>query len=399
MKIDTCFIMVMENNEEKTNNILNCVKNIGIKNLYLNKVNKSDFNLNSLVNSSIVQTNNNNISNNNLNKLVKNINTNNYMEESEIYEYYVQTQIWKSLLNENHSKGDNILIIDNRIKIKNKETFAEDFKEMLEYIPELFGSVGLCSCNNFRGHLGKCNEFLKYTNKTYNSSYGYIISRHWIPNLLNLAFPMKVSLNTLIQDIGMLKKKGYILKYPLLEVNEIIEEHIPQTISLPVQSYNNPFSKVYIVANKKERLNNIKHLSYLYRIFYRLTKKNIIIVDSYYDAATQAKLDDNRSLVINSTSNIDNIPDLIKTIKYCSIDIPKCCFFIGLLKKSINNPFNCTKHLQFIHPSMPKIENFFITKEGANLYCNIHDNGIIKNINIILSRERVGFAHITNSFD
>ena len=46
---------------------------------------------------------------------------------------------------------------------------------------------------------------------------------------------------------------------------------------------------------------------------------------------------------------------------------------------------------------MPEINNFIVTKEGAQLYCNLHEKCIIKNINSILSRERVGFVHITHA--
>jgi hypothetical protein len=70
--------------------------------------------------------------------------------------------------------------------------------------------------------------------------------------------------------------------------------------------------------------------------------------------------------------------------------------FLGWTEKQLKEPFVFSNILEYVHPKMPRFECYYVTPDGAKLLLNIFNTGKENYINTILSRERVGFAHVVD---
>lgn len=376
--IDTCFVVSSDKEECKT--FKNDIKNIlHIDNIANVNIKESDLTIGTLLSLKLIDEKNNNISNNDLNKLITSKAENRFLSVSEIKEYIEHVNFWRIILKDNIEKA---LVIDNRVKLKNKLETFQKLKKGIEHLPDFYGVLGICEKES-PFYEFKCNDYINYSNINHKLGYGYIITKSFAQELLKIAFPLRSTIHRLLVEISLLNKKGYQMKYPILELNKK-KDNGNMLLSLPVNNFNLLDPTVYIFDEGDESyiLNNINM---------KKEWKNVEDVDSEYMGLTKIVNTKQPGLVINSKNDIskkilDNIGDIF----------PVNMHFLGWTEKQLKEPFVFSNILEYVHPKMPRFECYYVTPDGAKLLLNIFNTGKENYINTILSRERVGFAHVVD---
>ena len=398
MKIDLCYVIVKDNIQSGLLSKILAELNIPIK--YVN-INENNITINLLVNSKIIHPSNPNINNNDLNNLVTNkVNNNSKISKKDINEYLAHIKILENIHNLNDTSINNILIINSDIKFINPDTFTNEFSKVIEHMPKVYGTIGLCDDINFNGPKAKCNEFLYYTNDSYNTKDAFIISKHWVKEILTKAYPMATTINTLYQNISRIKKRGYLLKYPLIRKRVSYDNiKIPIIPSISCKNIDTPFSNVIIIASKEEKAISNANIAKLHTIFYNLTKNEPIIVETEIQAWMYMVIQKCRMLVIHHNTQIHDQTAFMTLLKHASTSVPISCCYMGFTTHRVKNPLTVNKYLEYIHPDMPKIKNYIINSFGAKLCLKINEENMLSKMNTILCKERIGFACIGDGFE
>ena len=157
--ITTCFIISSNENKEHCDKIKKEVKNaLHVDKIVNLNIKTKDISIDTLLSLNLIDKNNPNISKNDLNQLVVSKSENRLLTLSEIKEYIEHVQIWQYIARGNE---DNVLVIDNRTKIKDPINSLIELKKSIQHLPDFYGILGLCKPESYVFNT-KCNDFINY---------------------------------------------------------------------------------------------------------------------------------------------------------------------------------------------------------------------------------------------
>ena len=378
--ITTCFIISSNENKEHCDKIKKEVKNaLHVDKIVNLNIKTKDISIDTLLSLNLIDKNNPNISKNDLNQLVVSKSENRLLTLSEIKEYIEHVQIWQYIARGNE---DNVLVIDNRTKIKDPINSLIELKKSIQHLPDFYGILGLCKPESYVFNT-KCNDFINYLDVNSKIGNGYIITKTFANTLIKYALPIKSSIHRLLSEISIISKKGYLMKYPILEVNKK-KDTGNILVSLPVNNINLLDSNVYIFDEGEESyISNINSV--------KKTFEHVEHIPSEVLALTRIIVTKKSGIVVNS-----KIPISKRIFNTIGDTFPQNMHFLGWTEKQLEEPFVFSNILEYVHPKMPKFDCYYVTPVGANLLLQIYNSGKENEINIILSRERIGFAHVVD---
>lgn len=378
--IDTCFVISSNENEKncekKVNEIKKYLKFDKVANL---NIKTNDISIDTLLSLNIIDKTNSNIPKNDLNQLIVSKSENRALNLADIKEYIEHVQIWQYIAKGNE---DIVLVLDNCTKIKNHLNCLTELNKSIEHLPDFYGLLGLCKVNTNSFNV-KCNDYVNYIDIGSKIGHGYIITKEFACKLINYALPMKTTIHRLLSEIAIINKKGYQMKYPILEL-DTRKDYGNMLLSIPINNVNISDSNVYIFDEGEE--------TYVFNI--NSVKKNwesVQHVSSEEIALTKIIISGKPGIVINSKYSISK-----KIFDNLTNEFPINMHFLGWTEKHIEEPFIFSNTLQYVHPLMPQFVCYYVTSFGANLLVQLFNSDKVNQINTILSRERIGFAHVVD---
>ena len=395
--ISECFIIVSNTEKEEMGSFIENIKLIfNIKKVTIIHEFSSTITIKDMIDKKLVHSNNPNIVNNSINKLVKSSHDNNFLSLDNIKHYIQHIELWQYIVDNNL---DNILVVDS-IRVTNTRvtnarvtnTRVTEKLAELENLNKLYGYLGLCEETQSSILNHKCNDTFFYTNlKCKNTSNAYIIKKDMCTLFLDYAFPMKAQIDTFIGDISCAHKKGYSLKLPIFTHSNKPINYVDKRV--PSQgTKKGSIHTVCIIDDKDSDETYVKNIKILQNIWNKESHHVLTVTSEAEALAVTSKLKNNTDMKICTLVIESSIIPKKEHVVNMTKNIPESAHFIGLTTKRIEHPFEFNNELQYVHPHMPNFKVYLLTPHGAELLLRINS---IKNSNknLILSREGFAFAH------